>query len=156
MKKPLMSLAVLLLMGTTAAFAQENRKSLKAKEATTAANPADGMKFKQEVHDFGTVKEGDKAEFDFEFVNKSKEPIILQSVTASCGCTSPSWSKEPVKPGKKGTIRVAYSTPGRPGPINKSITVTSNLGTKVLQITGSVTPKPATSAPETKSVMKAN
>lgn len=155
MKKPLMSLAVLLLMGT-AAFAQENRKSLKAKEAAVAANPADVMKFKQEVHDFGTVKEGDKAEFDFEFVNKGKEPIILQSVTASCGCTSPSWSKEPVKPGKKGIIKVAYSTPGRPGPINKNVTVTSNVGTKVIQIVGNVTPKPATSAPESNSVMKAN
>lgn len=161
MKKPLLSLVVLLTMGTSVVFAQENRKSLKKKEKTEAvtavvADPADVMKFKNEVHDFGNVKEGDKAEYEFTFVNKSKKPITIQNVTTTCGCTSPNWSKEPVAPGKKGTVTVSYSTPGRVGPINRQVTVMTDAGNKVLKISGTVIAKPTASVPQNNSAIKAN
>ncbi len=160
MKKPLLSLVVLLTMGTSVVFAQESRKSLKKKEKTeavaVAADPADVMKFKNEVHDFGNVKEGDKAEYEFTFVNTGKKPITIQNVTTTCGCTSPHWSKEPVAPGKKGTVMVSYSTPGRVGPISRQVTVMTDAGNKVLKISGTVVAKPTASVPQNNSAIKAN
>lgn len=107
----------------------------------------DNLVFETEVHDFGTVPEGPNADYEFTFKNTGKEPINLQTVNASCGCTTPSWSKEPVLPGKTGSIKASYSTKGRPGGFTKSITVVSNAGTKVLTIKGTVEPAPSGSAP---------
>lgn len=103
--------------------------------------------FDNEVHDFGTIPEGPNADYEFTFKNTGKEPINLQTVNASCGCTTPSWSKEPVLPGKTGSIKASYATQGRPGGFTKSITVVSNAGTKVLTIKGTVEPAPSGSAP---------
>ncbi len=107
----------------------------------------DNLVFENEVHDFGTLPEGPSAEYEFTFKNTGKEPINLQTVNASCGCTTPSWSKEPVLPGKTGSIKASYATQGRPGGFTKSITVVSNAGTKVLTIKGTVEPAPSGSAP---------
>lgn len=153
MKKSLLSLSVLLLMGTTVTFAQ-GRKSLKKTDATAevAANPADVMKFKTEVYDFGTIKEGDEAVHEFEFVNKSKKPITISNVSTTCGCTSPAWSKEPIAPKKKGHVTVSYRT--HVGPINRQVTVMTDAGNKVLKITGNVVAKPVSSVPENGSTIK--
>ncbi len=105
------------------------------------------MKFNEEEHSFGNVPEGPSVTTDFEFKNIGKEPIVLSNVQASCGCTTPAWTKEPVMPGKTGKISATYNTQGRPGPIMKTITVTSNVGTKVLKITGSVEKAPESSVP---------
>ena len=98
------------------------------------------MKFEVESHDFGTVAEGPKIQFDFVFVNEGKEPLILKNVKASCGCTTPQWAKEPIMPGEESVITAVYNTKGRPGPFNKSITITSNAyePTKRLFIKGKV------------------
>jgi hypothetical protein len=155
MKKSLLSLSLLLVVAATTTQAQENRKSLKKKDKVeAAASPADVIKFKEETFDFGTIVEGDKAEHVFEFVNAGKAPITIQSVNSSCGCTTPAWSKEPVAPKKKGQVTVNYRT--SVGPINRQVTVNTDAGTKVLKITGTVVPKPATSVPESKSAIKAN
>lgn len=119
----------------------------------TNMKPED-MIFTEEIHDFGTIPEGPKAEYEFSFVNKGSEPIVIQQVHASCGCTTPSYSKEPVKPGKKGTIKAVYNTQGRPTPFNKTITVVSNAGTKVLVIKGTVEKTPDSSVPKSNSMMK--
>lgn len=117
------------------------------KPATTLT--VENLQFTSEMHDFGTVPEGPAAEYEFVFKNTGKEPINLQTVTASCGCTTPSWSKEPVLPGKTGTIKASFATERRPGGFNKSITVVSNAGTKVLTIKGNVEPAPTGSVPTT-------
>lgn len=78
------------------------------------------------THDFGTVVEDGKIETVFEFRNVGKTPLIIQDVSASCGCTTPSWSKEPVLPGKTGKITVGYDTKGRPYPFQKEIFIRSN------------------------------
>lgn len=115
------------------------------KPATTLTT--ENLAFEHEVHDFGTLPEGPSAEYTFTFKNTGKEPINLQTVNASCGCTTPSWSKEPVLPGKTGTIKASYATDKRPGNFTKSITVVSNAGTKVLTIKGNVEPAPTGSVP---------
>lgn len=103
------------------------------------------IQFKKTEHDYGTLKEEQgKASYDFIFTNVSKKPIKLQNVQASCGCTTPTWTKEEVKPGKTGKITAEYETTGRPGPFDKSITVTveGDPNPIVLKIKGNVTPRP--------------
>lgn len=130
----------------------ENAAAVQEVKPTTL-KPED-MMFAEGIHDFGTIPEGPKAEFDFSFVNNGTEPIIIQQVSASCGCTTPSYSKEPVKPGQKGMIKAVYNTQGRPAPFNKTITVISNAGTKVLVIKGEVEKAPDGSVPKSNSMMK--
>ncbi|MCU0447728.1 MAG: DUF1573 domain-containing protein [Microscillaceae bacterium] len=84
------------------------------------------MNFPKETHDFGTIAEGTLAEYEFEFTNTGDQPIEITKVQASCGCTSPSWSKEAVLPGKKGRIKAAFDSNGRPGPFAKTLSVYSN------------------------------
>lgn len=98
------------------------------------------FKFEKETHDFGIVSEGDMAIYEFVFKNSGDEPIIMTSVRASCGCTTPFFTKEPVMPGQEGKIKVQYNSSGRMGVFNKSITITSNAepATKVLYIKGVV------------------
>ncbi|MCC5945455.1 MAG: DUF1573 domain-containing protein [Bernardetiaceae bacterium] len=87
------------------------------------------FEFKSEVHDFGVVEEGEKATHEFEFKNVGNAPIILSSVRASCGCTTPEWTRDPVMPGETGKIKAIYNSQGRPGAFNKTITITSNAAT---------------------------
>lgn len=102
------------------------------------------MQFKKNVHDFGTIKEEIGAvSTQFEFANMGKSPLIIQRVSASCGCTTPSYTKEPILPGKSGKIDAKYSTTARPGTFNKTITVYTNVPDTVyvLSIKGNVTPR---------------
>jgi hypothetical protein len=71
------------------------------------------MKFKNEEHSFGNMPEGPSVSYDFEFTNISKEPIVLSNVQASCGCTTPTWPKEPIAPGKSGKIDVVFNSEGK-------------------------------------------
>jgi hypothetical protein len=102
------------------------------------------MVFKDESFDFGNITEGTAAVHEFEFVNKGNEPVIISNVQASCGCTTPFWTKDPVAPGNKGTIKASYNSSGRPGAFTKTITITSNASNPsvFLTIKGTVTPKP--------------
>ncbi len=111
------------------------------KLAEVKPNPnAPQFKFENELHDFGEIPEGPQATHEFKFKNTGKEPLVLSNVKASCGCTTPSWTKEPVLPGKDGSVAATYNTQGRPGPFSKAITITSNAGeaTKVITIKGNV------------------
>ena len=96
------------------------------------------------IHDFGKVNEEDgKITYVFDFVNRGNSPLAVSRVQASCGCTTPTWTKEPVEPGKKGTITVTYNPTGRPGTFTKNITVYSNATEEqsTLTIKGEVIPK---------------
>lgn len=100
------------------------------------------MKFDKMVHDFGKVPESSgKITTDFTFTNTGKAPLVINRVQASCGCTTPEYSKEPILPGKKGTIKVTYNTAGRVYAFNKKITVFTNISDSVftLSIKGEVT-----------------
>ncbi|ALW86446.1 hypothetical protein AUC43_15950 [Hymenobacter sedentarius] len=101
------------------------------------------MKFETDTHDFGKVAEGTMATYEFKFKNTGNQPVVIANVQASCGCTTPDWTKTPVLPGKTGIIKAMYSSAGRPGVFNKTVTVTSNAvePSKVLSIKGSVLTK---------------
>lgn len=104
------------------------------------------IEFEGTSHNFGTISEsGGNATVDFKFKNTGKVPLILNKVTAGCGCTTPEWSKQPVAPGETGIVKVSYNPEGRPGVFTKSVTVNSNgtPGVVSLTIRGNVTRKPA-------------
>lgn len=105
------------------------------------------LSFDKDVHDFGVIREENgKVRYDFEFTNTGGKPLIINQVRASCGCTAPDWSKEPILPGKKGFVSATYDPLNRPGPFNKSLTVVSNATNPniVIYIKGDVTAKPKT------------
>lgn len=119
--------------------------SITISTVATAQSPV--LTFETNDHDFGTVKEeGGPISHEFIFTNTGKAPVIVSNVKASCGCTTPSWTKEPIAPGEKGTVVAQYNPKNRPGAFRKSITVTSNAepSTNVLYIKGNVNPKPKT------------
>jgi hypothetical protein len=101
------------------------------------------MSFEKDNHDFGSVPEGTMATYEFKFKNTGTQPVIIANVQASCGCTTPDWTKTPVLPGKYGVVKAMYSSAGRPGVFNKTVTVTSNAATPstVLSIKGNVLSK---------------
>ena len=99
--------------------------------------------FDKSQHDFGTVNEKEgEISHDFSFKNTGTSPLIIQNVSATCGCTTPEWSKQPVRPGETGFVKVSYNPKGRPGGIDKTITVQSNGSSAPvsLRITGEVIP----------------
>ncbi len=125
-----------------------------ATPATPEKDPDAGIfKFvdKDNTHNYGEVPEGPTAEYDFEFKNVGKKPIIITEAHGSCGCTVPKWPHEPILPKHKGVIHVTYNTDHRPGPISKEVTITSDAQEKstVLHIRGTVKPKPVEAAPAT-------
>lgn len=150
MKRITLSLGIL-FMAATAAFAQDKKEQ--AQVAPAAPADAAAMKFTSETHDFGTVPQNIPAEYTFEFKNTGKEPVIIQRAQPSCGCTTPSWTKDPVLPGKTGTIKASYNA-ATAGAFTKTITVFSNIGNKVLTIKGTVEKAPENSVPENNSVIK--
>lgn len=115
------------------------------------AQPESGAKieFEKEVHDYGNLKYGANGQCTFEFKNTGNAPLIISKAVGSCGCTVPSWPKEPIAPGAKGEITVKYDTK-RPGSIAKSVTITSNAindPNKVIRIKGTVGPAPEGTTP---------
>ncbi len=102
--------------------------------------------FDKTTHDFGKINEADgRVTTVFTFKNEGMAPLVLSNVRASCGCTTPKWTREPIEPGQTGEITVTYNPNGRPGRFQKTITVTSNASepTTKLYIKGEVIPKPA-------------
>ncbi len=84
-----------------------------------------------EEYNFGTVPEGTKVTYQYKFKNTGAVPLTLTSVKASCGCTTPSYSKEPVAPGKEGFIDVSFDTTNREGAQTKTITVIGNFQNEI-------------------------
>lgn len=95
-------------------------------------------------HHFGEISEGDVASFDFRFTNKGKGNLLISEVKATCGCTTPYYPKDIIRPGESEVIKVSYDSKGRPGVFKKGVTVTSNTypNTTKIIISGNVVPKP--------------
>ncbi len=97
------------------------------------------------IYDFGTIEEAaGLASHVFIVRNEGKTPLVIVRITASCGCTEPEWTKEPIAPGKTGEVKVTYNPKGRPGPFYKTVSIYSNgkKGAFSLGIKGNVRPKP--------------
>lgn len=82
--------------------------------------------FEESKHDFGDITQGDLVEHIFEFTNVGEAPLIISNVITTCGCTAPTWPKDPVKPGEKGKIKIAFNSSGKIGRQNKVVTIISN------------------------------
>ena len=105
--------------------------------------PLPAFTFPEEEYDFGTIKEGEIVEHTFSFTNTGEAPLIIESARASCGCTVPSWPKEPIAVGETGEIMVRFNSSGKPNVQNKTVTITANSYPKIsrLRIKAFVTPK---------------
>jgi len=103
--------------------------------ATTAATKPEGpipaFEWVELEWDFGTITEGDIAEHTYSFVNNGQAPLIIESAKPSCGCTVPSFSKEPIPIGGTGEIIVKFDSKGKPNIQTKTVTVTANTWPKV-------------------------
>jgi hypothetical protein len=110
------------------------------------------LKLKEVSYAFGTIPQGRPVNHVFTIQNIGSEPLLLENVQASCGCTTPEWSREPIAPGAEANIKVGYNAFAE-GHFNKTVTIIYNNGqTKALVITGEVYKLPASSAPENASV----
>ena len=114
---------------------------------TTKSVFGPSIQFADTEHDFGTIEEGGNGTYEFNFTNTGTEPLVLNNVRSSCGCTVPEWPKDPVKPGETSKITVKYDTK-RIGNFTKTINVYSNAGSTpiMLRIKGQVVTKPADAA----------
>ena len=152
--KKLLFLSFLVIL-STAVFAQVEEKSKSKKQKTEIIEEDTLPKvpvitFTSLVHDYGNIYKNDNGVSFFEFKNTGKADLQLTNVTSSCGCTVPSWPREPIPAGGTASIKVSYDTK-RVGGINKSINVDSNTGQRVtLTIRGNVSERPQEITPESK------
>ena len=115
-------------------------------------NPAtEVLNLKEVEHDFGKIPQGKPVFYVFEIVNTGSVPLKLDNVQASCGCTTPEWSKDPIAAGATDKIKVGYNAANE-GPFEKYITITYGNQSKQLKIKGNVWKAPLGSAPSNQSV----
>jgi hypothetical protein len=154
MKTILYTLAFAVLLGSCGNTETQPKASTDLIENPVTADssaisaPADQkgavMTFEKTVHDFGTITQGEQAEYNFKFQNTGDQDLVIASANASCGCTVPEYSKEPIKPGATGSIKVKFNSDYRLDAFEKAVTITANtvpLET-MLFIKGFVNPKP--------------
>ena len=96
-----------------------------AQQPAKQAGPV--ITFEKKSHDFGDIVQGDKVEETFKFANTGTEPLIITNVQVTCGCTVPKgWPRDPIMPGGKGELTIAFNSAGKMGKQNKVVTVVSN------------------------------
>ena len=151
MKKIAVALAFVVSAGMLVSCGQGNASSKVKKENVENAEKRDNtisqgapeISFDKEEFDFGTVKEGEVVETTFVVTNTGKSDLVITHAQASCGCTVPEWTKDPIAPGETGDIKVSFNTSGRTNKQSKSVTLTTNTekGREIIKISGMVTPK---------------
>ncbi len=96
-----------------------------AQDSGTQSGPA--ITWEKPAHDFGDIVQGEKVEYTFKFSNTGTQPLVITNVEVTCGCTTPKgWPRDPIMPGSKGDLTVAFNSTGKIGKQNKVVTVTSN------------------------------
>lgn len=101
----------------------------------TAKSDLPVMEFESESHDFGLIVQGEQVSHTFKFTNTGGSDLIISSASATCGCTVPTWSKEPVKPGDSGKIEVVFNSSGRSGINNKEVKILTNAQPNTIKLT---------------------
>ena len=148
MRKSLSLVALLL----TALFAGAQTQADKTADGTEQAKSAEVLKLKEAEHDFGKIPQGRPVYYTFDIVNTGTQPLKLDDVHASCGCTTPEWSREPIAPGATAQIKVGYNAAAE-NYFEKFITITYLTNqTKQLKIFGTVWKAPEGAAPANASV----
>lgn len=117
---------------------EEVKKEQKEEKAADAT-----IDFESKVVDYGTIEHNGDGENKFVFTNNGTEPLVIKNAKGSCGCTVPTWPREPIAPGETAEIGVKYAT-NRVGKFTKTITLTTNASKKpvILTIKGEVSPPP--------------
>lgn len=140
-------IAVIMMFGMSQAFAQSAAPAVAtptvATTATLVVNPnAPKAKWDKTVSDFGEIEQGIPKEAQFTLTNEGKEPLLIQTARAGCGCTNLKYSQEPVLPGKSTIVAATYNAAAM-GQFTKSITVTTNADPSpvMLSIKGTVIAK---------------
>ncbi len=82
--------------------------------------------FADTVHDFGNISEGEVVEWDVEYTNEGSGPVVIQSATASCGCTVPEYSREPLAPGESGSMTIKFDSQEKHGRVEKEVNIQTN------------------------------
>jgi hypothetical protein len=146
------SASLLAFLFAVAANAQHDDHNQTVKPVQQSSPSEEVLKFKETEHDFGQIPQGKPVYYTFEIVNISKTDLILDNVQASCGCTTPEWSKDPIKAGATAKIKVGYNAAAE-NYFEKYITVTySGNQSKQIKIKGTVWKAPEGSAPANASV----
>jgi hypothetical protein len=132
MKKIILIFAAVAFLGTYSASAQETpakaKTEKKAKKTKLPKVEGVGLVFENETIDYGTIEQGADGKREFVLTNNGTQPLIISNAQGSCGCTVPTFPKEPILPGKSAVIGVKYDT-NRVGPFTKTVTITSNATT---------------------------
>lgn len=134
MKKSILSLNLLLIALFASSF------SVFSQEVVPVKVGGAEISFDKETHDYGTMQQHANGECVFVFTNTGSEDLVISNAKGSCGCTVPSWPREPIAPGKTGELKVKYDTK-RIGLINKSVTIQSNATNnpvKIIRIKGEI------------------
>lgn len=110
---------------------------------TVAAAMKPVMSFKDTVHDFGSLHEGETVVYDFPFTNTGKTPLLISSAQGSCGCTIPDYPHDPIAPGASGVMKVSFNSAGKAGHQEKSVSIRTNSlsGNEMLYIKADVEKK---------------
>jgi hypothetical protein len=120
--------------------------------ASHAQTTDEALDLKEPEYNFGTIPQGKPVYHVFQISNKGLAPLKLDNVQASCGCTTPEWSKDPIPAGGTDKIRVGYNAAAE-GHFEKVVTITYNgNSTKQIKIKGEVWRAPAGSAPSNASI----
>jgi hypothetical protein len=124
MKKILLSFAFAAMAAGGAMAQQQIKTQVTApqEQAKTGAS----INFEEKEFNFGEISQGDVVEHTFKFTNTGNQPLVIERVDVTCGCTTPAWSKEPVMPGKSGFVTAKFNSAGKLGQQKKAITVHSN------------------------------
>jgi archaellum component FlaG (FlaF/FlaG flagellin family) len=153
MKKIFLFITSLAIVNLLSAQAQTITVNHNQQQSTDIkpAKAEDFLLIKEPAHDFGKIPQGKPVYYTFEIVNTGKEPLKLDNVQASCGCTTPEWNREAIAPGSTDKIKVGYNA-ATEGYFEKPVTITYDGQSKVLTIKGTVWKAPAGSAPANASV----
>ncbi len=118
----------------------ENVEEAAERDAQAVVYPE--ISFEENEHDFGTIEQGTPVEHTFTFTNTGNAPLVITNAKSTCGCTVPTWTKEPIAPGETGEMLVKFNGSGQ-NQVSKTVTLTANTesGTEKIKIKAFVTPK---------------
>jgi hypothetical protein len=142
------ALTISLLLGGAGCSNRRDANGQPIGQAEAMAGKGAKIEFVEKgVHDFGQITEGDTIEHIYKFVNKGEMPLVINNITASCGCTTPEWPRDPIGPGEESSVKVRFNSRGKVGQQRKTITVYANTQPAMTDIAFQVmvNPKPETS-----------
>jgi hypothetical protein len=129
MKKIILSFAIAAITAGGAMAQSQPTRQTSAPQVQAKTGPI--ISFEESEYNFGDISQGDVVEHTFKFKNTGTKPLVIDRIDVTCGCTTPTYSKEPIMPGKTGTVVAKFDSAGKLGNQKKAITVHTNTGEPV-------------------------